>query len=660
MECARYHGRNVTGLPDTPAQLPWNLDFSCDDDTLEVSCRYDAPGGRLNVSVRNPRAEAAHPGEIRIDSELGLPATDGWAWIQGRYMQTDALVRRFGAPPDEGYDGRYVATGDESRTYTSREVIVVTLPSELTPSLVIGCVQPGTCFFDVEIELDDEEEYVDLLTLVFDLDGLVIAPGETVELPPLLVLDGRDPLALMERFADETGREMHARIPDHVPTGWCSWYYFYNRVSEADIVANLAEMVAESHPAEYVQVDDGYQSRTGDWLTPNEKFPSGMKALAGRIRDAGYKPGIWLAPFVMHEESEVLRTRPEMALKTLDGGTLFVETWLGRCAVLDCTHPSSEEWLREVVRTVVADWGYEYLKLDALSYAAQAPRAVRYHAGATAPGNLRRGLEIIREATGREAFILGCTCHFGPAIGLVDAMRVGPDVKELWSDGPNPSVKHAMRLALQRNWMHNRWWVNDPDCLLVRDTETALSAAETRFLATGVALSGGMVVASDDLPKLPDDRRALAMALFPPTGIAARPIDPGDGPAPHTWRVDLGEGRSLIGILNWDETPRWAVVSELLRPGEIAFDAWHGKVLGKGDVLLAPHEGALWQVSAAGATPRVVGDTGHINYARLYQRPVSGRIQVRNDDTRPRTIAIEARGQVFEVDLPPGIARWFD
>ena len=81
-----------------------------------------------------------------------------------------------------------------------------------------------------------------------------------------------------------------------------------------------------------------------------------------------------------------------------------------------------------------------------------------------------------------------------------------------------------------------RWWVNDPDCLLVRDTDTALNLAETRFLATSIALSGGMVVASDDLPKLPDDRRALAAALFPPAGIAARPLDAGDGPTPHLAR----------------------------------------------------------------------------------------------------------------------------
>jgi hypothetical protein len=77
-------------------------------------------------------------------------------------------------------------------------------------------------------------------------------------------------------------------------------------------------------------------------------------------------------------------------------------------------------------------------------------------------------------------------------------------------------------------------------------------------------------------------------------------------------------------------------------------------------VRLQPHEGALWQVTAPGPTPRIVGDSGHIDYVRLHQRPVSGRIQVRNDDTRARTIAIEARGQAFEIDLPPGVARWFD
>jgi alpha-galactosidase len=527
--------------------------------------------------------------------------------------------------------------------------------------LLAGSVRMDRFFLDIEVDVDDNEQHLTTLTLVFDLDGVELAPGESLDLPPVLLIEGRDPLALIERYADEVAREMKARATGHVPTGWCSWYYFYNRVSEADVVANLDMMAHERHPADYVQVDDGFQSATGDWLAPNEKFPSGMKWLADRIRAAGYKPGIWLAPFVMHEGSAVLRQRPEMALRTDEGDILFVETWLGRCAVLDCTHPRSEEWLRDVVGTVVRDWGYEYLKLDALAFAASPASRVRYHAkGTTAPANLRRGLEIVREAAGNDTFILGCTCHFGPAVGLVDAMRVGPDVKEVWSNGPNPSVRHAMRLTLQRNWMHRRWWVNDPDCLIVRETDTELNEAEVRFLATAIILSGGMVVASDNLPKLGADRRALALALVPPAGVAARPADPNAGPVPPAWRADLGDGRSLVGILNWTDEPRWVVTNEYLQPGEVAFDVWNGRLLGKGDLLLRPHEGSLWQVTAPGPTPRVVGDTGHIDYHGLYQRPVSGRIQVRNDLDRPRVIAVEARGAVAEVELGPGEMRWFD
>ena len=639
-------------------ELPWNLSF---DPIPGFDAHYDPVTGRFEPRIWNNGPDPITPGDFILRARLDLPIAAGWAWLHGRFMQTDALIRNFGEPAPEGYDGRSQRENDTRRTYISREMTTLTLPTKPAPTLLIGCLAMDRCFFDIEIDVDLAEERLLELRLVFALEATVLAPGETLKLPPLMLHEGSDANAMAHLYAEAAAVEMKARVPDHVPTGWCSWYYFYNKVSEADVVANLEEMRASGHPAEYLQIDDGFQSFTGDWLVPNAKFPSGMAALATRIREAGYKPGLWLAPFVLHEDSVAFREHPEMVLKTRDGGTLFVQTWLGRCAVLDCTHPASEAWLRNTVRTVVQEWGYEYLKLDALSFAACDSASVRYHApNTTAPMNLRRGLEIIREEAGDATFILGCTCHFGPAIGIVDAMRVGPDVKETWAAGPDPSVKHAMRLTLQRNWMHNHWWANDPDCLIVRDTDTELSEAEVRFLATGIALSGGMVVASDDMPKLPEARRNMALALFPPAGIAADPERASDGPVPSSWRVTIGEGRFLVGILNWEDATRWVTVAEHLRPGEIAFDVWSGKLIGKGDILLRPHEGTLWQVTGSGKTPRVVGDSGHINYDSLFQRPVSGRIQLRNDLTRTRTLAIEARGQVFEVEMAAGEMRWFD
>ena len=645
------------------ANLPWGLELEAaiEPAGLAVEMRWD--GARLQTTVVNASGGTIAAEEVRLSASPDWTSVSGWAWLHGRLMQRDALVRTFAEPLPEGYEGlAWRDRGDdEGRLYISNEVLALYLPFKANSALVIGSVRPGAVFFDIEISLDDDESTLEALDLVFDLDGIVLAPGERLDLPPILISEGRDAVALMEHFADETAVEMQARVPGHVPTGWCSWYYFYGSVSEADILSNIETMRATNHPAEYVQIDDGFQSFTGDWLTPNAKFPSGMAALATRIGDAGYKPGLWLAPFLLHEDSATLRDHPEMALKTRAGVTLFVDTWLGRCAVLDCTHPQSEVWLREVVAKVTREWGYVYLKLDALAFAAQPPREVAYHrAGTTAPANLRRGLEIIREAAGDQTFILGCTCHFGPAIGLVDAMRVGPDVKETWEAGPHPSVRHAMRMTLQRNWMHGRWWVNDPDCLMVREANTQLNEAEVRFLATAIAASGGMVVASDDLPWLSPARREMALALFPPAGIAARPVEPGDGPVPMAWRADLGSGRALVALLNWNDEPRWVGHDVYLAPGEIAFDLWNQRLLGLGDILLQPHEGILWQVTGRGATPRVVGDSASLTYQGLFQRPVSGRIQVGNDLDRPRVLAIEARGQVFEVDLAGGEKRWFD
>lgn len=641
-----------------PLDLPWGLRAQ---PRPGIRLAFDRVAGVLEVTVANDGDRPSRPGRVTLSLDVDRSAAGGWAWLHGRYMQQNALVRNFGAPEAEGYEPG-IARAERGRvSYRSREMSVVGLPVQSISCLLVGSLAMARFFLDIDIVLDTAEGKLHELRLAWDLEGTSLAPGETLALPPVLLVEGQEPSVLAARYADEVARREGARVPSHIPSGWCSWYQFYNRVSEADVLRNLDDMRASGHPAEYVQIDDGFQSFTGDWLTPNDRFPSGMTALAERIRDAGYRPGLWLAPLVLHEGSATLREHPEFALKTAAGETLFVDTWLGRCAVLDATHPGAREWLQHVIRTVVTEWGYEYLKLDALAFAAQPATAVRYHApGTTAPSHLRSALVAVREAAGENTFILGCTCHFGPAIGIVDAMRVGPDVKAEWGSGPEPSVRHAMRMTLQRNWMHGRWWANDPDCLVARDSDTRLTGAEVRFLATGIVLSGGMVVASDDLPHLSEARRALALALLPPPGVAATPLIPSEGPVPMAWRADLGEGRSLLGVLNWDDQPRWVVVAELLRPGEVAFDVWNGRVLGKGDILLEPHEGALWQVSLPGPTPRCVGDTGHVTFHDLYQRRVSGRLQLRNDSPRPRVVGVEARGQVFEVDLDPGEMRWFD
>jgi ankyrin repeat protein len=47
--------------------------------------------------------------------------------------------------------------------------------------------------------------------------------------------------------------------------------------------------------------------------------------------------------------------------------------------------------------------------------------------------------------------------------------------------------------------MHRRLWLNDPDCLMLRASETHLSREERFALASAIAVSGGMLLFSDDM-----------------------------------------------------------------------------------------------------------------------------------------------------------------
>ena len=144
------------------ANLPWDLWLNPVDlpDGLSATHEYDAASGRLTVTVTNRSESTLKPGDVRLWAEMDEPASDGWAWLQGRYMQTDALVRNFGAAPEEGYDGRYVRSVEGGRRYVSREAGTVTLLSQGSPALLAGCLRMDRFFFDFEVELNEDESRV--------------------------------------------------------------------------------------------------------------------------------------------------------------------------------------------------------------------------------------------------------------------------------------------------------------------------------------------------------------------------------------------------------------------------------------------------------------------------------------------------------------------
>jgi len=474
-----------------------------------------------------------------------------------------------------------------------------------------------------QVRLDSSARRLSALSYA---DGVVVQPGARLASERLLVDVSGPPLESLARYGQALGCQMGARSWPQVPTGWCSWYYYWWNIDEEKILANL-DFLSEHRrelPVEYVLIDDGYQAGIGDWTTVNEKFPRGLAWLAERIHEKGLKAGLWLAPLVVGAKSALYRDHPDWVIRSPEGEPVIaLNNWGQDCYGLDCTHPDAQAWLRHTIETVGREWGFDYLKVDFLF--GGVVDGVRHDPQATRAQAYRRGLEILRQAAG-DRLVMACIAPVGATIGLFEACRIGPDVAPAWRmPWPGaplcaPGTENALRTVLGRYWMHGNLWLNDPDCLMVRDSETALTLDENRFLAAVIALSGGMVFLSDDLSKLPPERLRIASLLLPPYGRSAVPLDLMERFPPSVLRLEVKrpfERWWLQGVLHWGDAPA-DVIAPLPDEPVHVFDLWEERYFGVQRQQLVfecmtPHSAKLLALRPALAEPQVVSSTFHFS-----------------------------------------------
>ena len=302
--------------------------------------------------------------------------------------------------------------------------------------------------------------------------------------------------ASLDAALASVGERLAVSALQRIPAGWSSWSCYFDEVTEADVAGNVEAADRLGLDIGIVQVDDGWQAAVGDWLDVSARFGS-LAATADRIGASGRDAGVWTAPFLVHEHSRLARGRPGWLVGGADAG----ENWGGRLLVLDVTHPHAAEHLANVYRRL-DELGFRFHKLDFL-YAGALPG--RRHGDVDPLDAYRAGLELIRDAAGG-ATLLGCGAPLLPSVGLVDAMRVGPDVigREWHGAAGLASLAKARAIVAARAWMHGRLWTNDPDHLLARP------GLPGRDPWCGfVADLGGLVFSGDRLAEL--DERGLEM-----------------------------------------------------------------------------------------------------------------------------------------------------
>jgi alpha-galactosidase len=319
-----------------------------------------------------------------------------------------------------------------------------------------------------------------------------------------------------DRFAGRAGVTSIRRAP----AVWCSWYHYFTAVTPLDMLENLEAMDRLGLPVEVVQLDDGYQSAIGDWLSLSHGFRS-LQELVRCIRATGRRMGIWVAPFLVGSRSDVAARHADWLVRRAGPPVDAGYNWEQDLFALDVTHPAVRAHLADVFSTM-RGWGIDYFKIDFI-YAGALPG--ERHEDLPAIEAYRSGMALIRESIGDDAYLLGCGAPILPSVGLVDAMRISPDTAPIAeppaSDLGKPSSRSAIVTGVGRAFQHARFWVNDPDCLIVRP-----QVVERERWAAHVERFGGLRASSDRLADLDDwgldvTRRLLSRspaAPFIPSG----------------------------------------------------------------------------------------------------------------------------------------------
>ena len=348
-----------------------------------------------------------------------------------------------------------------------------------------------------------------------------IAAGERVELGRYAITRGSIEEAY-DRWFELAGIEPRTRKP---LVGYTSWYRHYGNIDEQKLSSDLSGAVAQMGELDVpgatklFQIDDGY-CKVGDWLTVDEKrFPNGLASIAAAVREAGFVPGLWAAPFVCERDSKLFSEHDEWLLRD-DLGRLVTTGphWSGGYA-LDTRNHEVRSYVLEVLQTMTQEWGFGLLKLDFL-YAA----CLVEHDGMNRGELMADAIDLLRRGMGDECLFLACGVPLASVFGKADYCRIGCDVGPDWDDKlymrplqrERVSTKNSLSNTYFRAPLNGRAFGNDPDVFFLRD-DAYLTPGQRDELLFADADLGSVFLTSDDMAswsKAAAERFEMALKLF--------------------------------------------------------------------------------------------------------------------------------------------------
>lgn len=348
--------------------------------------------------------------------------------------------------------------------------------------------------------------------IIKDIEGKKLYAGHTYELMHIDMSQGNEASVVKSLFVAK---------PYNKISGWTSWYNYYTNINYDILKENLDNIIEAKLPYEVFQIDDGYQTAVGDWLSLKGSFENdnGLKKLVDSTHVANMKAGLWLAPFVAEKKSKLYIEHKEWFVK---GGHKYQKAgwnpgWSGNFYTLDIYNKDVIKYLKKVFDHVKNIWGFDFVKLDFL-YAI----AIMPYNNKSRGEIMSDGAKLLRTLCG-DMEILGCGVPLASCENIFDYCRIGSDVGPYFEDSKlkklhyreRVSTYNSLKSTIGRSMLNGSYFVNDPDVFIYRDEGNKMNTYQRKSLFVLNNLLGGLVFTSDNIGTYTDDQLAYIRTMYP-------------------------------------------------------------------------------------------------------------------------------------------------
>ncbi len=430
--------------------------------------------------------------------------------------------------------------------------------------------------------------------------------NEYIKLPDLYFYAGNKSFETMRELAWKQSKVSESRQGNTTSFHWIvkpdgkEEYAFDYLKSQVGYVVDLKPEL----PLHTIVVGQGYCT-IGDWLKPNDKWPGKPDRAAREIFKNGFRAGIWIAPFIVAEESEVFRQHPEWIAKDYNHQPIIEETdEEGVCYALDISHPEVLKHLQKIFKSLRKS-GFIFFETAYLNAGFKDSLKVKK----TTPDEssvqtFRKALQVIREEIGSGSLIMANQTPFAPVTGFADMVKTGSDNINDWESS---RVGVMIQESYLTQYFNNILWQNEPADISLLDNSSGFTENERISLSLWCGILGGAVGTSVSVSRL--DAHQIKLLRFLEPNKRYQNAEFPYWPSTSEIKVAVREYRShrSWGVLFFNDKDepfsKKYPVNDLINQNSVYVFAWKPQppvafgVMSEILVSLKPHESRLFYFS---------------------------------------------------------------